>query len=295
MPARDSGPQTGLPLQDGPGPTTRVVDLSLLVAEELPCFWSSHMPYQQKTFNFFADEPGNTAPLFQRVGPYQTRWLLLDEHTGTHVDAPAHFIPEPGTGLPHAAPIGSVTAEQLPLAQLMGPAVVIDVGELPPAEPGYSPIIGPEAILRFEAEHGRIAAGDIVLLRSGWDKHYLPGAAGSAYCHDVIVTRSAPGWPAPEPPLMQLLIDRGVRCIGTDGTSMGSAHDGAPVHLLGLGQGLAFIEALGGLGALPPRGAFFCFAPLKVARGTGAPGRAFAWVPEQTATSTPAAPSALSE
>jgi len=261
----------------------RVVDLSLLIAEELPCSWASHMPFQQKTFSYFADQPGNTTPLQNRGGPYQTRWLLIDEHTGTHVDAPAHFIPEAGTGLAHAAPIGSVTVEQIPLEQLMGPAAVVDVGDLPGASPGQSPIIGPDTILRFEAEHGPIVAGDVVLLRSGWDARYQPGAAGSAYCHDVIITGTAPGWPAPEPPLMQLLIDRGVRCVGTDGASMGSAHDGAPVHLLGLGAGVAYVEALCSLDILPARGAYFCFTPLKLARGTGAPGRAFAWLPERAA------------
>jgi kynurenine formamidase len=59
---------------------------------------------------------------------------------------------------------------------------------------------------------------------------------------------------------------------------MGSTHDGAPVHQFALARRVAFIEALGNLGALPVRGAWFCFAPLKVARGTGAPRRAFAWV-----------------
>jgi kynurenine formamidase len=59
---------------------------------------------------------------------------------------------------------------------------------------------------------------------------------------------------------------------------MGSAHDGAPVHVAGLSAGAVFIEALTGLDRLPPRGAYFLFAPLKVARGSGAPGRALAWV-----------------
>lgn len=279
---QDASPSPpGTPGRAGPPVGSRVVDLSLLLAEELPCTWSTHMPFQQKTFTYFADEPGATHPLQHRGGgPYQTRWLIIDEHTGTHVDAPAHFIPEAGTGLPHAAEIGSVTADQIPLEQLMGPAVVVDVGELVPAEPGESPIIGPEAVERFESVHGRIRPGEVVLLRSGWDARYRVGAAGSAYCHDAVVTRTGPGWPAPEPPLMQLLVDRGVRCVGTDGVSMGSAHDGAPVHLLGLGHGVAFVEGLAGLDALPPRGAYFCFSPLRLARGTGAPGRAFAWLPD---------------
>jgi kynurenine formamidase len=264
-----------------PAPGGRVVDLSLLLAEELPCWWSTHMPFQQKTFSYF-DARGDAAQrVINRSGAYQTRWLLVDEHTGTHVDAPAHFFPELATGLEGAAEIGSVTTEQLPLQQMMGPAAVIDVPtDLPGGSPGVSPIIPPSLVEEYEQRHGRVGAGDVVLFRSGWDRHYQEGAAGSAYCFDPIVLRSTDGWPAPEPPVMQLLIDRGVRCVGTDGPSMGSTHDGAPVHRTGLGAGVTFVEALGGLEQLPPRGAYFCFAPLRLARGTGAPGRAFAWLPD---------------
>jgi isatin hydrolase len=259
----------------------QVVDLSLLLAEELPCSWSTHMPYQQKTYNYFVDGGGPEARLRSHTGPYQTRWLLIDEHTGTHVDAPAHFIPEEGSGLPHAAAVGAVTVEQIPLAQLTGPAVVVDVPEdLPGGAPGVSPPIDAHLLQRFERASGEIRPGDVVLLRSGWDaRHYAAGAAGEDYCLNPLVRGTAPGWPAPDTSAMQLLVDRGVTCVGTDSPSMGSVHDGAPVHHFGLGRRIAFVEALSNLAALPVRGAFFCFAPLKVARGTGAPGRALAWVP----------------
>jgi len=52
------------------------------------------------------------------------------------------------------------------------------------------------------------------------------------------------------------------------------------VQVVGLSAGAVFIEGLSNLGALPPRGAWFFFAPLKVEGGTGAPGRAFAFVPK---------------
>lgn len=261
---------------------TRVVDLSLVLAEELPCWWSTHMPFQHKTFSYFDDRGGDACRLINRGGdPYQTRWLLIDEHTGTHVDAPAHFIPETGTGLDGAGELGSVTVEQIPLTQLSGPAAVIDVPADLPSSPGVSPIITPALIEGFEDRHGVIDAGDVVLFRTGWDNRYLPGQAGSGYCFDPLVLRSTPGWPAPEPPAMRLLVDRGVRCVGTDSPSMGSTHDGGPVHREGLGAGVAFVEALAGLHQLPVRGAHFVFAPINLAHGTGAPGRAFAWLPEE--------------
>jgi isatin hydrolase len=260
----------------------RIADLTLLLAEELPAAWAKHMPYQQKTFNWFEARDEQVSPLKSEVGPYQTRWLLIDEHTGSHVDAPAHFIPEPKTGLPGADEVGSVTVEQIPLRQLMGPAVVVDVPEdLPGGAPGVSPTITADLLRDFEREHGAFTAGDAVLFRTGWDRHYQPGEAGLAYSHHPLVTRSMPGWPAPDVDAMQVLLDRGVTCVGTDGASMGSTHDGAGVHRLALGRRVAFLEALGHLDQLPVRGALFCFAPLKVARGTGAPGRAFAWLPDQ--------------
>lgn len=257
-----------------------VVDLTLLIAEELPSAWATHMPYQQKTFNYFVDIEDQVSPLNSATGPYQTRWLIIDEHTGTHVDAPAHFIPELKTGLPHAAEVGSVTVEQLPLQQLTGPAVVIDVPtDLPGSAPGVSPIITREFVATWEQEHGPLIAGDIVLFRTGWDQKYLPGKAGLGYCFQPIVTKDALGWPAPDAETMHHIMARGVTCVGTDGVSMGSVDDGAGVHYAGLSARVAFIEALGHLEQLPIRGALFCFAPLKLARGTGAPGRAFAWVP----------------
>ncbi|MCE3550706.1 cyclase family protein [Pseudonocardia sp. RS11V-5] len=261
-------------------PRGRLVDLTLLVAEELPCWWSTHMPYQHKTFNWFADRADPAAPLLSRTGPYQTRWMLIDEHTGTHVDAPAHFVPPPGSGLPHEGEQGTVTVDRVPLEQLAGPAAVIDVPEdLPGAGPGVSPTIEPGLLHEHERDHGPIEAGTVVLFRTGWDRRYHPGAEGDGYCFDALVARTGPGWPAPEVPIMTELLGRGVRCVGTDAPSMGSSHDGGPVHVAGLSRGAVFVEALHHLERLPSRGAYFLFAPLNIARGTGAPGRAMAWVP----------------
>jgi len=50
-----------------------IVDLTLMLAEELPAAWAKHVPYQQKTFNYFTDRDDQVAPLKSEVGPYQTR------------------------------------------------------------------------------------------------------------------------------------------------------------------------------------------------------------------------------
>src|SRR5258708_583480 len=108
----------------------KVIDLSVPLAEDLPSTWPTHMPFQRKLFNYFKDQPALGQPVSGSRGPYHTAVLTIDEHAGTHVDAPAHFIPPPGSGLPNAAEIGKVTVEQLALTDLIGPAAVIDVTAL---------------------------------------------------------------------------------------------------------------------------------------------------------------------
>ncbi len=141
----------------------RMVDLTLLLSEELPCWWSTHMPFQHKTSNYFTDRPDDAAPLLSRSGPYRTRWLLVDEHTGTHLDAPAHFVPLPGFGIAHAGEAGRTTVDRVPLEQLTGPAAVIDVpDDLPGAAPRVNPVIGPELLEEHEREFGPVTAGTVV-------------------------------------------------------------------------------------------------------------------------------------
>lgn len=103
--------------------------------------------------------------------------------------------------------------------------------------------------------------------------------AGSRYVSDPLVAESRHGWPSPTAEAVRRLLDRGVRCLGTDGVSIGAVDDGEPAHTAGLANGMTFIEALCNLEALPPRGAFFLFLPIKVRGGTGGPGRAIAFLP----------------
>ena len=171
--------------------TFRVVDLSLVVSEELPSYWPTHLPFQHKTWCWFAELETPVGRAFGHLGPYTTRWLLMDEHTGTHFDAPRHFLPPPGSGLPNEHPLGAVTAEHVPLEQLMGPARVMDVRDLiGTTGPGTSPEIdaGPPSGL------GRRDGGSwrrrcpAPAERLGF--RYRPGIDGAGYVRDVIVTRT---------------------------------------------------------------------------------------------------------
>jgi len=94
--------------------------------------------------------------------------------------------------------------------------------------------------------------------------------------HGSLVTGEYPGWPAPAPETAIYLHEQGIKTVGIDAPSIGSAHDGVPVHQEGLGRGMRYVEILTNLGELPVRGAFFIFMPLKVANSSGGPGRAMA-------------------
>ena len=259
---------------------SEIVDLTVTLAEHLPGAWPAHMPFQRKVYSWFETRHGPPQHTQGWRGPYHTGFVILDEHCGTHVDAPCHFIPPPDSGLPNASALGNVTGADLDLADLVGPAAVIDVTDLlGKAGPGESPIVGPERIEAWEAEHGRLRPGEIVLFSTGWDRHYVPMAeGGSAYAVDPIVHRTAPGWTTPGVPALQLLLDRGVRTIGLDGASVGACHDLLTPHVFGLGHGMVYIELLANLDRLPPRGALFACLPLKIAGSSACPARAVALV-----------------
>lgn len=257
----------------------RVVDLSVTLSERLPGTWPGHMSFAHHNWNWFAEVEGPTGRT-RSTAPYQTNFIVIDEHCGTHFDAPTHFIPPEGSGLPAAGPLGSQSGEKVPPEELMGPAVVVDVRFLSgQGKPGVSPFIEPEHIRAFEEEHGELEEGEVVLLRTGWDRYYAEGEEGERFMQAPLVTGESPGWPAPSPKLAVYLHEKGIRTLGIDAPSIGSAHDGVPVHREGLGRGMRYVEILTNLGELPVRGAYFIFLPLKVAGSSGGPGRAVALVP----------------
>lgn len=254
----------------------RIVDLSVTVGPEQPSGWPTHMPFQVKVWNWYQQlsEQQGTIP---SSAPYQTRFWIIDEHTGTHFDAPTHFIPPPGSGLPWAGDAGTQTGDQVPLEELRGPAAVLDVtGLAGQGTNGESPWITPQHVEAWEAREGRLARGEVVLLRTGWDRRYVPGPDGDGYSRDAVLFQRGPGWPAPHADTILLLHERGIRCVGIDAPSIGAAHLGAPAHQEGLSRRMRYVESLARLDELPARGAWFEFLPAKVGGATGGPGRAIA-------------------
>ena len=254
----------------------KVLDLTALLSPEYPAATAIGVPFLRHPFNFY----NGVTPAY--CGTYADHILILNEHTGTHFDAPPHLIPDVTRypDLPNAASIGAQTAEQVEVQRFMGPADVIDVTDLiGTAAAGSSPVITVERVKQWEGQHGQIEAGDVVLFYTSWmDRYYKRFPEGYALDLHPRWYGKMEGWAAPDADTVTYIVDKGVKCLGFDTVSTGTIQDDAPPHIAALSRGTVLVEKLIGLGQLPARGAFFMFLPLKVERGTGSPGRAIAIV-----------------
>ena len=253
------------------GAKPEFIDLSLLVAPELPC-----------------TSPGGFAPFqinhYMRIGPlsaYNTDILTIDENTGTQFDAPAHSVPPPDSKSPDAGPLGLVTSDQVPAWQFVGEACVIDSRQLlDAAANGVSPLIQKKHIVAWEKEKRPLGIGDVVLFYTGYnDKYYKPFPDGRRFLAEPLEGIS-PGWPDPEPDSMEYLATRNVMSLGVDSPSMGPLPGplAEATHLAGLKHGMIWTEAATGLGNIPTTGAFYCVLAPKHFKGVGSEARAFAIV-----------------
>jgi kynurenine formamidase len=195
---------------------------------------------------------------------YAANSLCTPEHGGTHLDAPIHFFE------------GRRTTEQVPLEQLIAPAVVIDVSAQAGADRDYRMTAGD--VLAFEEQHGRIAAGTMVLMRTGWDRHW-PDAA-TYLGDDTPGDASRLSFPGYGVDAAELLVrDRRVGVLGIDTASIdyGRSTD-FMVHRIAAEENVPGLENLMSLGALPATGALVIALPMKVEGGSGGPLRAVALV-----------------
>jgi kynurenine formamidase len=186
-------------------------------------------------------------------------WML--EHYGTHMDAPAHFPP------------GKFTLDQIPVAHFFGPAVVIDVREEVGKDPDYR--LSTARIEKWEAAHGRIPSGAIVMMRTGWASRWPDQARYRNM--DANGVMHFPGFAVES---AKLLIARGAVGLGVDTLSIdyGASKD-FEVHHTDLPAGLYNLENLANLDQLPDAGAFLIAAPIKLEGGSGGPVRVFALLP----------------
>lgn len=192
--------------------------------------------------------------------------ISMSEHTGTHFDAPSHWIS--GRDVPNGA------VDEIPVDMFTGPAVVIDCSEGAAGDDDFE--LTPEVIENWEAEHGRIPEGAWVLMRTDWSKR-----SGADYLN---MREDGPHSPGPTPEGIRLLVeDRNIRGFGTEtvGTDAGQGMHYTPpypAHFTLHGAGKYGLQCLCNLDQLPPTGAFLLAAPLKIKNGTGSPLRVLAMV-----------------
>ncbi len=175
-----------------------------------------------------------------------------------------------------------VTAEKVPLDQTCGVARVIDVkhrvGTTGQNSWPRSPEITVGDIQKFETEHGPLKPDEIVIFRSGYSDAYYKSLPRGLACMSEPLEGKREGWPAPGPAAIDYLAGKGIRCVGTDGPTLGGAEPKTALWTYwALGtKGMVGVEFLTHVDKLP-QGAYFLFAPVKVRGCHGGPGRALAF------------------
>ncbi|HEX2061284.1 MAG TPA: cyclase family protein [Thermoanaerobaculia bacterium] len=244
--------------------TSRSIDLAN--AELVDLTW----PYDERTL-YWPTSPSSFELKKLAYGPAPGGWfyssfaICTPEHGGTHLDAPIHFAE------------GKRTADQIPLSQLVAPAIVIDVAEKAAANADYR--LTADDVRAWEARHGTIEAGTIVLLRTGWGKRWpdrkqyfgddTPGATDNLH------------FPSYGEDAARLLVtDRRVAALGVDTASIdyGQSSDFI-VHRIANGADVPGLENVANLERVPERGAWVMALPMKIAGGSGGPVRVVAALP----------------
>ena len=214
------------------------VDLTHPMHPGMPV-WPTHPPFRQDLIESY--DRGDIAC---------NHSLCLSEHSGTHFDAPLHFVR------------GGMAIADVPVERFFGRLATIHAPDCRPCE-----AIGLDRIAAFETEFGAIRAGDAVLFHFGWDRFWNDPAPHTRFLKD---------WPGLSKDVCLLLRDRGVRMVGSDCLSIdcfGSTD--FPAHNVLLGAGILVGENFANLGSLPAF-SFLVALPLPISSGSGAPTRAIA-------------------
>jgi kynurenine formamidase len=213
---------------------------------------------------------GQTAPFrLTEISRYDERgpawyWnnISTGEHTGTHFDAPIHWV----TGR------SGDDVSQVPLHRLVAPAAVLDFTAQAATDPDF--LLEVDHVRAWEKQHGPLPAGGWLLLRTGWDARLDDPAAFANDGHTPGVSVECARWLAEEAPVVGI----GVETVGTDAGAAHSFDPPFPCHALLLGSDKYGLTQLQNLGSLPPTGAVVLAAPLPIVGGSGSPVRVLALV-----------------
>lgn len=232
------------------GPDTPVIDL--------PPQFGQSPPLSMQTISRYDDQ-----------GPaWYWNTLHLGEHTGTHFDAPVHWVT--GKDLPDN------TLDTIPAHKFIGPACVIDVTRQVGENEDF--LLTRDGVLAWEAEHGQIPAGAWVLLRTGWSQR-------TDRASFLNVKEDGPHSPGFDVDCSRFLayerdvLGVGVETVGTDAGQAGTFDPPFPNHNTMHGAGKFGLASLRNLDQLPPVGAVVIAAPLKIVDGSGSPLRVLALAP----------------
>jgi len=229
------------------GSRPRVVDLGHPIRTGDPS-WGSKPTYQ-RTSVATIDKDG-----------YAAGAITIEEHFGTHLDAPAHFAAR------------GWTVDRIPPDRLYRPGVRVDVSAQAAANADYQVSIAD--ITAFEARHGAIPEGAIVLVATGWDRFWPDRAR---YMNEKEGVKHFPG--LSREAVTYLARDRKVVGIGIDTPSIDSGPSTKfEAHRVSMSLNVYHIENARGLTALPESGFEVVVAPLAIAGGSGGPARVFAFV-----------------
>jgi kynurenine formamidase len=208
--------------------------------------------------------PGSTPPKFTTIvtvkdnGFYGNVWEIW-EHTGTHLDAPAHFIE------------GGVTADKLPLESFIAPIAVIDI-EAKTADDDDA-VVTIEDITAWESANGTLPDGVVVMMYSGWEKRLADPATYINQRDDGTI--HFPGF-SPEAATF-LVNERNITGIGVDTLSQDvGASTTFDVHVTILGAGKYGLENVANLSTIPAVGAYLIMGSLKIENASGGPVRLMA-------------------
>ena len=244
----------------------RIVDLTQTLSPDFPQIVLP--PEMGQAWPFRIEE---TSRYDERGPAWYWNNFSCSEHTGTHFDAPIHWIS--GMHLPNGS------TDTIPCAHFMAPACVLDCSREAAADADF--LLTVNFLRSWERQHGRIPQGAWVLMRTDWSKRTDPVAYQN-------LDESGQHTPGPDAAAVRFLVDErrvlgfGSEAIGTDAGQAFHLKPPYPCHYYMHGSGRYGLQCLTNLDLLPATGSIVIAAPLKIKQGSGSPLRALALVPVPT-------------